>query len=126
MMKKFYVCRHCGNIVLKVKDAGVPLVCCGENMTELIPGTVDAALEKHVPKVTVSGSTITALIGEVTHPMQEEHFIEWVYMETEKGAQIKYLKPGEEPKAVFEVADGDKALAVYEHCNLHGLWKTEV
>jgi superoxide reductase len=125
-MKKFYVCRHCGNIVLKVKDAGVPLVCCGENMTELIPGTVDAALEKHVPKVTVSGSTITALIGEVTHPMQEEHFIEWVYMETEKGAQIKYLKPGEEPKAVFEVADGDKALAVYEHCNLHGLWKTEV
>lgn len=125
-MKKFYVCRHCGNIVLKVKDAGVPLVCCGENMTELIPGTVDAALEKHVPKVTVSGSTITALIGEVTHPMQEEHFIEWVYMETEKGAQIKYLKPREEPKAVFEVADGDKALAVYEHCNLHGLWKTEV
>ena len=125
-MKKFYVCRHCGNTVLKVKDAGVPLVCCGENMTELIPGTVDAALEKHVPKVTVSGSTITALIGEVTHPMQEEHFIEWVYMETEKGAQIKYLKPGEEPKAVFEVADGDKALAVYEHCNLHGLWKTEV
>jgi len=125
-MKKFYVCRHCGNIVLKVKDAGVPLVCCGENMTELIPGTVDAALEKHVPKVTVSGSTITALIGEVTHPMQEEHFIEWIYMETEKGAQIKYLKPGEEPKAVFEVADGDKALAVYEHCNLHGLWKTEV
>ena len=125
-MKKFYVCRHCGNIVLKVKDAGVPLVCCGENMTELIPGTVDAALEKHVPKVTVSGSTITALIGEVTHPMQEEHFIEWIYLETEKGAQIKYLKPGEEPKAVFEVADGDKALAVYEHCNLHGLWKTEV
>ncbi|HPR24500.1 MAG TPA: desulfoferrodoxin family protein [Bacillota bacterium] len=126
MMKKFYVCRHCGNIVLKVKDAGVPLVCCGENMTELIPGTVDAALEKHVPKVTVSGSTITALIGEVTHPMQEEHFIEWIYLETEKGAQIKYLKPGEEPKAVFEVADGDKALAVYEHCNLHGLWKSEV
>ena len=125
-MKKFYVCRHCGNIVLKVKDAGVPLVCCGENMTELIPGTVDAALEKHVPKVTVSGSTITALIGEVTHPMQEEHFIEWIYLETEKGAQIKYLKPGEEPKAVFELADGDKALAVYEHCNLHGLWKTEV
>ena len=125
-MKKFYVCRHCGNIVLKVKDAGVPLVCCGENMTELIPGTVDAALEKHVPKVTVSGSTITALIGEVTHPMQEEHFIEWIYLETEKGAQIKYLKPGEEPKAVFEVADGDKALAVYEHCNLHGLWKAEV
>ncbi len=125
-MKKFYVCRHCGNIVLKVKDAGVPLVCCGENMTELIPGTVDAALEKHVPKVTVSGSTITALIGEVTHPMQEEHFIEWIYLETEKGAQIKYLKPGEEPKAVFEVADGDKALAVYEHCNLHGLWKSEV
>jgi len=124
-MKKFFICKHCGNIAGKLKDSGVPLVCCGENMHELIPGEVEAATEKHIPKVTVQGSKVTAEVGEVPHPMAEEHFIEWIYMETENGGQRKILKPGDEPKAVFALED-DKAVAVYAYCNLHGLWKKDL
>ncbi|MBQ1545499.1 MAG: desulfoferrodoxin [Clostridia bacterium] len=123
---KFYICKHCGNIVGMVNDAGVPLVCCGEKMSELVANTTDAAQEKHVPVVTVDGNLVTVEVGSVAHPMLEEHFIQWIALETEQGNQRKPLVPGAEPKAVFALAPGDKAIAAYEYCNLHGLWKAEL
>ena len=123
---KFYVCNHCGNIVQYVKNKGVPVVCCGEKMTELIPGTSDGAAEKHVPDVKVDGSRVTVTVGSVEHPMLDAHYIEWVILETEKGYQKVELKPDQPPVAEFVVAEGDKPVAAYEYCNLHGLWKAEI
>lgn len=123
---KFYVCAHCGNIITFVKSSGVPVMCCGEKMQEIIPGTVDAAVEKHLPVVSVEGSQVTVQVGSVEHPMLPEHFIEWIVLETSTGSQMKALTPGEKPQAVFALADGEKAVAAYAYCNLHGLWKAEV
>lgn len=120
---KFYRCEHCGNIIEFVEASGVPVVCCGQPMTELVPGTTDAAVEKHVPVVTVEGNVVKVAVGEVEHPMVEEHFIGWVAIETKKGVQRKYLKPGEKPAVEFVLADDDELVATYEYCNLHGLWK---
>lgn len=122
---KFYICEHCGNIVTKIEDKRVPLFCCGQKMTELVPGTVDASLEKHVPVVEIDGNTVNVKVGSVTHPMIEEHYIQWICLETDKGTQIKYLKAGEAPEATFVLTD-EKPVAVYEYCNLHGLWKTDI
>lgn len=126
MELKFYICEHCGNIVVKVKDAGVPVMCCGQKMNEIIPGTTDAAVEKHVPVYAKEGNLITVTVGAVAHPMLAEHYIEWIALQTKQGYQIKYLKPEEKPEAVFALSDADDAEAVYAYCNLHGLWKTEV
>ena len=123
---KFYVCKHCKNLVTLLHESGVPMMCCGEKMTKLVPGTSDGAFEKHVPAVSVDGNTVTVKVGEVEHPMLENHYIQWVVLETKNGAQIHYLKPGEKPEAVFALAEGDEAIAAYEYCNLHGLWKKEL
>ena len=123
---KFYVCNHCGNIIQYVKNKGVPVVCCGEKMSELIPGTSDGAAEKHVPEVKVDGNKVTVTVGSVAHPMQDVHYIEWVILETEKGYQKVDLKPEQAPVAEFIVPEGDKPVAAYEYCNLHGLWKAEI
>ena len=125
-MMKFYICETCKNIITKIVDSKVPVVCCGKPMKELIPGAVDGALEKHVPKVTIEGNTVKVQIGEVIHPMLPEHYIQFIALETKNGVQIKNLKAGDEPKAEFVIADGDEAVAVYEYCNLHGLWVKEV
>ena len=120
---KFYQCSHCKNIITYVDNKGVPVMCCGEKMQELVPGTIDAALEKHVPVVEKDGNKVTVKVGSVTHPMLEEHHIAFIAIETKQGSQIKYLKAGEAPEAVFAIADGDEFVAAYEYCNLHGLWK---
>ena len=120
---KFYICSHCGNIVEMVKDVGVKPFCCGQKMEELIPNTVEASGEKHIPSVSVSGDVVTVNVGSVDHPMVDEHFIEWVYVKTDKGGQRKHLKPGQAPKVCFTLCEGDEVVAVYEHCNLHGLWR---
>ena len=108
-----------------IVSSGAPISCCGAEMDELVANTVDASQEKHVPVVTVDGDTVTVKVGAVPHPMLEEHYIMWVYLRTEKGGQRKCLKPGAEPAAVFKVID-DKPVAVYEYCNIHGLWKADV
>lgn len=123
MELKFYRCEHCGNIIAYVKSSGVPVVCCGEKMKELVPGTTDAAVEKHVPVYTVEGNVVNVKVGSVTHPMLEEHSIEWIALQTNKGNQRKILKPGEAPEANFYLGEGEEVEAVYEYCNLHGLWK---
>jgi len=122
---KFYICRHCGNIVGMIHASGVPVVCCGEPMQELVPNTTDAAQEKHVPVVTVKGHKVEVKVGAVPHPMVEDHWIQWIYLETENGGQRKILNPGDKPEAVFTL-ENDKPLAVYEYCNKHGLWKADI
>lgn len=122
---KFYVCSHCGNIVGMVHFGGGTLVCCGEPMKELVPNTTDAATEKHVPVISVNGNTVEVTVGSTLHPMTAEHHIAWIALETEQGVQRKPLDPTGAPKATFVLADGDKAVAAYEYCNLHGLWKAE-
>lgn len=122
---KFYICKHCGNIALKVLDKGPEMVCCGEVMPELIANTTDAAVEKHVPVVEQNGDKVSVTIGSTKHPMEEKHYIEWIYLVTENGIQCRDLKPGQEPFAEF-LLNGEKLVAVYEHCNIHGLWKVEL
>ena len=120
---KFYVCEHCGNIIEFVKESGVPVVCCGEKMKEIVPGSVDAAVEKHVPAVTVEGNKVKVVVGDVEHPMVEEHYIGWVAIETKEGVQKKTLKAGDRPAVEFALTEGDQLVAAYAWCNLHGLWK---
>ena len=121
-MKKFFVCKHCGNMIGLLHDAGVPMMCCGEKMIELVPNTTDAAQEKHVPVATVEGNKVVVNVGSVDHPMAAEHWIQWVYLETDKGGHRKVLNPGEKPHVVFALTEDEKPVAVYEYCNLHGLW----
>lgn len=123
MEAKFLICKHCGNIVEVVKESGVAIVCCGEKMTLMSANTSDGAMEKHVPEVEVNRDKVSVTVGSVLHPMLDNHYIQWIYLKTNKGAQKKYLQPGEEPKAEFILADGEVPVEVYEYCNLHGLWK---
>ena len=122
---KFYICEHCGNIIGMVHNAGVPVVCCGQRMTKLEPGTVEASHEKHIPVAVVNGNSVTVTIGSVAHPMVEEHYITWVYLQTDRGGQRKNLTPGSAPSVTFALAD-EKPVAVYAYCNLHGLWKADI
>ena len=125
-MKKFYRCDHCGIIVGVVEEGGGTLICCGEPMRALEANTTDAAQEKHVPVVEVNGSLVTVTVGSVAHPMLEEHHIAWIALETDQGMQRKVLAPTGEPKAVFALTEGEKPVAAYEYCNLHGLWRKEL
>lgn len=120
---KFVVCKKCGNIATMIHDSGVTMVCCGEPMTEMIPNTTDAAKEKHVPVITVNGTTVSVDIGSVPHPMTPEHHIVWVYLETTEVGQRKCLPVDGKPHAEFALLPGEKVIAAYEYCNLHGLWK---
>ena len=124
-MVKVLRCNHCGNIITYLVDKGVPVVCCGEKMEELVPNTSDGAGEKHVPVIKIEGAKVCVEISTVEHPMMEEHFIMFILLETKRGVQRVDLAPGEKPRAEFVLADGDEVVAAYEYCNLHGLWKSE-
>ena len=121
---KFYICEHCGNVVGKIHDAGVPLVCCGQKMKQLVPGTVEASHEKHIPVVKLEENKVKVAVGSIEHPMVEEHSILWIYLQTDKGGFFKHLEVGKPPVVTFALED-EKPVAVYAYCNLHGLWKTE-
>lgn len=123
MESKFYKCGLCGKIITIVKDTGVPTVCCGQEMEEIIPGSKDASLEKHVPVVNIENNKVTVTIGAVEHPMSEEHFIEWITIVTKNGTQTKSLNPSDSPKAEFLLSDQDEFIVTYAYCNLHGLWE---
>ena len=123
---RFFICKHCKNVITLIQDSEVPVSCCGENMSELIAGSTDAAQEKHVPVVEINGWEVTVSVGSVAHPMEEKHWIQWVWLQTQNGIQQKCLNAGDQPKAVFALARGDKPVAAYEYCNLHGLWKKDL
>lgn len=122
MEQKFYICAHCGNIIAMVKDAGVPVVCCGQKMNKLVAGTTEASLEKHIPVYKVEGNKVHVVVGSVEHPMASEHFIEWISIQTKFGNQRKALVPGQKPEVCFSICEGDEVEAVYAYCNLHSLW----
>ena len=121
---KFYICETCGNIITHVQASGVPVFCCGKKMTELVPGTTDAAVEKHVPVYTVEGNTVTVQVGSVEHPMAPEHHIAFIYVEFASGGG-RLINLTDKPVAEVCVC-GEKVVAVYEYCNLHGLWKKDI
>ncbi len=125
MKQQFYRCSHCGNIIVFVKSSGVPVICCGEKMVELIPATIEASLEKHVPVYvyTLQRKYIRVKVGAVEHPMLPEHHIEWISIQTTQGIQRKELQPGQLPEATFALCAGEEVEAIYAYCNLHGLWK---
>ena len=123
MEMKFYRCSVCGQIIAVVKKTGAPVMCCGKPMQEIIPGTTDAAVEKHVPVYRVAGNKVVVTVGAAEHPMLPEHFIEWVSLQTTSGNQRKALQPGMAPTVCFRICDGDEVEAVYAYCNLHSLWK---
>ena len=120
MEMKFYRCEVCGQIIAIVDKKACPV---GKPMKEIVPGTTDAAVEKHVPVVEVDGNNVTVKVGSVAHPMLPEHYIEWVAIQTKQGNQRKALNPGDEPAASFALCDGDEVEAAYAYCNLHSLWK---
>ena len=121
---KIMECKHCKNQVFVLNDSGAPMICCGEAMKELVAGSVDAAVEKHVPAVTEHETTIDVVVGDVIHPMVPEHYIKWIAVEQGGKAQFVMLTPADEPKATFTIEPGEE-YTVYEYCNLHGLWKKE-
>ena len=123
--KKFYICEKCGNIVEIINDSGVNPHCCGQKMSVLEAGVVEASREKHIPEVELSEGRVKVSVGSIEHPMAEEHSILWIYLQTNKGGQRKNLKVGDHPVAVFAL-DDEKPVAVYAYCNLHGLWKKEI
>ena len=119
---RFFRCKHCGKIIAMVNERQVPTICCGEAMEEMIPNTSDGAFEKHVPVYEVEGNIVHVKVGEVEHPMLDNHYIEWIILETNKGNQRKMLKPGEKPVAQFALLPGEELIAALEYCNLHGLY----
>ena len=122
MEVKFYICEKCGNLIEMIRPSGVRIVCCGQEMTELVPNTVEAATEKHIPVCRFEENKVFVKVGEAEHPMVPEHYIQWIYLKTKQGIQRKELHPGEKPEACFTLCEGDEALEVYEYCNVHGLW----
>lgn len=125
MKMKFYRCEHCGNIIAMVEESGVPVVCCGDNMKQIIANTTDGAFEKHVPVYEIKDNMVHVKVGSAEHPMADAHYIQWIAVETTNGNQRKCLKPGDKPEACFALCEGDSVVAVYEYCNLHGLWGAE-
>jgi superoxide reductase len=123
--QKFLVCELCGNLVGLVSGKHAPIMCCGKEMAEIVPNTVEASVEKHLPDVAVAGGKLSVSVGSVPHPMEDGHHIVFVYVETKRGGQRKRLGAGDAPTLEFSIID-DEPVAVYAYCNLHGMWKTEV
>ena len=122
-MRKFYLCKKCGNVVSLVVEGKGNITCCGEPMEELKAAAVDAALEKHVPSCEVRDNKIIVKVGEVLHPMDDEHYINFVALEYDNTIEIHNFKPGEEPVWAFNYVENSK---VYAYCNKHGLWETSI
>lgn len=126
MKEKYLICKKCGNIVKMIKEGKEKIYCCKEEMEELIPNTTEAAKEKHIPVYEIKDNKVIVTVGEVNHPMQEEHYIEWILIKTNKGISKKELKPNDKPEASFLLCVDEKLEEAYAYCNLHGLWKNEV
>ena len=123
MKQKFFICRHCGNIIALIRDRGVPIVCCGKKMQEIVPGSFEASHEKHIPVYEIQDHVVHVTVGSQEHPMTREHYIQWICLETEHGIQYAHLNPDDKPKAKFALCEGDEVRAVYAFCNQHDLWR---
>lgn len=123
---KFYKCKVCGQILAVIKDTGVKPYCCNEEMEELSPKTNETNLnEKHIPIFKTNNGKVLVQVGEIPHPMTDDHYIEWIVLTTNKGNQTKELKPGKSPRAEFRVDKDEKVEEIYAYCNIHNLWKLD-
>ena len=122
---KLYKCNHCGNVAIKVYDMNVPLVCCGEKMSELVPNTVEAAVEKHIPILSLENNVLSVKVGSVAHPMLSAHYITSIFVVNGTKTKIIMLNPADKPEASF-IVDPSQSIEVYEYCNLHGLWSAKL
>ncbi len=122
MNRKFLLCRRCGNLIEMINDSGVTPICCGIDMEILTANSVEAATEKHIPVVEILENAVKVTVGETLHPMEMDHYIEWIYLETRSGIKRVALKPGEQPIANFALLEGEEVIRAYAYCNLHGLW----
>lgn len=125
MKMRFYQCEICKKVIVVVTNAEIPTICCGKEMHELIPNKTDGSAEKHVPVFHIEGNSVHVLIGSAPHPMEEQHYISWIGVQTKHGFQFAELKPNVSPEASFFIGSGDCIQAVYAFCNLHGLWCSE-
>lgn len=121
---KVYKCRICGNVVELLENGGGELVCCGEPMELLVAKTGDEGLEKHVPVVNIEGRNVKVHVGSVDHPMLENHYITKIFVVYNNKVLRKNLNYTDSPSAEFVLDEDFSSLDVYEHCNLHDLWKT--
>lgn len=126
MKRKFLLCRRCGNLIEMINDSGVTPICCGTDMDVLTANTTEAATEKHIPVIEINGNIAKVTVGEILHPMEEAHYIEWIHLETNKGIKRVNLKPGDEPIVNFSLAEDETVTSAYAYCNLHGLWLKEL
>lgn len=120
---KFYICDKCGETL--IGDISSTINCCGGEVKQVLPNVTDAAKQKHIPKVDVNGDDVQVVVGEIEHPMTDEHSIQFIYLETEKGGQMKKLNVDDGVKVDFTL-NNDKLIAVYAYCNLHGLWSVSL
>lgn len=125
MKRKFLICKHCGNLVEMIEDSSANITCCGEVMEEIVANTTEAATEKHIPVYTENENEVTITVGETIHPMEDNHYIKWINVETNKGHYHFNLKPGMEPIVKFRKDATENILRIFSYCNLHGLWKNE-
>ncbi|MCX8043794.1 MAG: desulfoferrodoxin [Desulfobacterota bacterium] len=121
-LREIYKCEICGNIVEVVHAGAGTLVCCGKNMILLKENSVDASQEKHVPVIERSGNTYTVKVGSVPHPMEENHYIEFIELLTTARVYRAHLDPGKKPEASFDIQG--EVIGAREYCNIHGLWKS--
>lgn len=124
MKMRFFKCKVCGKILMLIKETDTPTICCGEEMMELKPASIDAVVEKHVPVISINDSVVEIKVGSILHPMEEKHYIEWIAIQTNLGCQIKTLEPGTEPKVCFALSKNERIEIAYAYCNLHGLWSS--
>ncbi|MDD4003161.1 MAG: desulfoferrodoxin family protein [Clostridia bacterium] len=122
----FFKCSICGNFMGSLYYSGNKMICCGKEMDEVVPNTVDASAEKHVPYVEIDGQNVTVTVGTTLHPSVPEHYIEWIYLLTCSGGHRACIKPGDKPQAKFILAEGETPTGAYGYCNLHGLWKKDI
>ena len=122
---RFYFCEKCGNLAGMIHSTGVPMYCCGEKMIHLDPLTSDQGAEKHLPSVKKDGDRLKVDIGEIPHPMEKDHYISWVYLQTDRGGHRKCIATGDKPTVTF-ITCSETPIAVYAYCNRHGLWKTDI
>lgn len=125
MKIKFYKCQICGKVIAVVENSGTQTICCGQEMQELIPGTTDAVIEKHVPVIKTENNLATVCVGTMPHPMEEKHFIKWIALQTTQGFYLKDLEPGKKPELQFALTKDEKIEKAYAYCNLHNLWASE-
>lgn len=122
---RFFYCKKCGDVAIKVVDCGCGLKCCGSDMEELVPNSSGAAEAKHVPVIERDGQTVSVKVGEVEHPMEEDHYIQFIALHTTRGTQVMRLRPGDRPEATFVIPEDAEAIEAFEFCNKHGLWSAK-